>query len=315
MMLNQRRSGYRATTIEELETILSNFADEANVKRGLAFKPRPTDIIISPYAKCGTTWLQHIAHGLRTRGSMDFDEITIVTPWIEIAYDLGWDLDGPQVAEPRVYKSHTTWHEVPKGGRYICAFRNSHDAFVSYYRFFEGFMFEPGTINLETLLHWRWPRDKVDSQGYWHHLSSWWEQRHNKDVLLLCYEDMKADLPGTVRKIARFMEIALDEELLDIVTRQSSREFMLAHKHHFDEHPTAQYLEKRANLPTPISAHKVTPGPLDEARYQLSPLHKAMLDDIWREQITPRFGLARYDDLRQSLRELHRANGDPDRQD
>ena len=314
-MLNQNRSGSRATSIEELEAILSNFTEEANVQRGLAFKPRPTDVIISPYAKCGTTWLQQIAHGLRTRGSLDFDEITLVTPWIEVAYDLGWDLDGPQVAEPRVYKSHTTWHEVPKGGRYICAFRNSHDAFVSYYRFFEGFMFEPGAISLEELLHWRWPRDKVDSQGYWHHLSSWWEQRHNKNVLLLCYEDMKADLPGTVRKIARFMGITLDDELLDIVVRQSSREFMLAHKHHFDEHPTAQHLKKRANLPTPISAHKVTPVLLDETRYQLSPLHKAMLDDIWREQITSRFGLASYDNLRQSLRELHRSIGDLARHD
>ena len=170
----------RATTIEELDDILDKFFDKESYQRGLAFKPQLSDIIISPYAKCGTTWLQHIVHGLRTRGSMDFEEINAVTPWIEVAYDVGWDLKATQVAEPRVYKSHLSWHDIPKGGRYICSFRQSDTAIVSHYRFFEGWMFEPGTISLEKLLAWRCPRDRVDSQGYWHHLSSWWDQRHNK---------------------------------------------------------------------------------------------------------------------------------------
>jgi hypothetical protein len=29
-----------------------------------------------------------------------------------------------------------------------------HDAIVSFYRFFEGCLFEPGTISLEALTHW-----------------------------------------------------------------------------------------------------------------------------------------------------------------
>lgn len=303
-------SGSRATTVKELDAIEAKFWDEASQARGLAFKPQPSDIIISSYAKCGTTWLQQIAHGLRTRGNMDFDEISTVMPWIEVAYDVGWDLDGPQVAEPRVYKSHCSWHDVPKGGRYICSFRHSHDAIVSFYRFFEGSHFEADTISLETLMAWRWPRDEVDSQGYWYHLSSWWEQRHNKDVLLLCYEDMKADLPGTVRTIAHFMGITLDDALFDIVVRQSSRQFMLAHEHQFDSRHIRDIGEKRAGLPPAIDFSTVTPGASNELRYQLSPALKTKLDDIWREQITPRFDIESYEDLRQSLRELHQSNDD-----
>jgi hypothetical protein len=236
---------------------------------------------------------------------MEFDEINTVTPWIEIAYDVGWDLEAPQMAEPRVYKSHLSWHDIPKGGRYICSFRHSHDAIVSFYRFFEGWYFEPGTISLETLIHWRWPRDELDSQGYWYHLGSWWEQRHNKDVLLLCYEDMKADLPGTVRKIARFMGITLDDALLDIVIRQSSREFMLVHRDQFDERHIREIGGKRAGLPPPIDTNRITPGTPNEARYQLSPALKKMLDDIWREQVQSKFGFKNYEELRQALRELH----------
>lgn len=294
----------RATTIEELENVLSNYFDETKTPLGLAFKPRPSDIIISPYAKCGTTWLQQITHGLRARGSMDFDEINTVIPWIEVAYDVGWDLEADQVARPRVYKSHASWYDIPKGCRYICSFRHPYDAFLSFYRFFEGWLFEPGTISLETLMHWRWPRDEVDSQGYWYHLISWWEQRHNPDVLLLCYENMKADLAGTVRKIAHFMGIELDESLLDVVVQQSSREFMLAHRHQFDECHMREIGGKRAGLPPPIDTSKVTAGTSNQARYQLSPAHKTELDDIWREQVQSKFGFKNYEDLCQTLTEL-----------
>ncbi len=301
----------RATSVEELEVVLNHFFDEGSFQRGLAFKPRPDDIIISPYAKCGTTWLQQIAHSLRTRGSMDFEEITAVTPWIEIAHDLGWDLEAPQEAAPRVFKSHLSWDRVPKGARYICSFRDCEDALISFYRFFEGWMFEPGAISLEEILHWRWPRAELDQKGYWFHLASWWEQRRNPDVLLLCYEDMKADLPGTVRRVARFMGIPLDQELLEIVVRQSSLDFMLAHRRQFDSHLEREVGDRRAGLPPAIDSDKVTPGAADRARYRLAPALKDRLERYWQEQIGARFGLPDYDSLRRALRELHEEVGRP----
>jgi hypothetical protein len=302
-MKNQMQRGSRATTIDELKTIMDQFWDQEARERGHAFKPEPSEIVLSPYPKSGTTWLMQIVHGLRTRGSMEFDEINDVIPWITIAYDVGWDLDAPQVAEPRVFHIHASWHDVPKGAHYIIPFRHYHDLIVSFYRFFEGWFFEPGTISLETFISWRWPRDEMNNQGYWYHLSSWWEQRHNQNVLLLCYEDMKVDLPGSVQKIAHFMDIALDDDLLEIVTRQSSREFMLAHRHQFDEHLLVQIGGRRAGLP-PSKPRKITSGTSNKARYQLSSALKKELDDIWSEQIQPKFGFKNYEELRQSLKDL-----------
>lgn len=294
----------RATTLKELEVVLDKFFDETKTPLGLAFKPHPSDIIITPYAKCGTTLLQQITHGLRTRGSMDFDEIEAVVPWLEIAFDMGWNLEAPQVANPRLYKSHVSWHDIPKGCRYICSFRHPYTAIVSFYRFFEGWLFEPETISLEDLTRWRWPRDRADRQGYWYHLTSWWEQRYKQNVLLLCYEDILADPSRTIQKIARFMEIELDDSLLEIVLRQSSREFMLAHKHQFDEHHLRDIGGKRAGLPPPIDSGKVTSGASDDSRYKL-PLHiKQELDEIWQEQVKPKFGIENYEELRQALQNM-----------
>ena len=45
---------------------------EKSVEVGLAMKPRPTDVFVSTYPKCGTTWMTQILHMLRTGGNMDF---------------------------------------------------------------------------------------------------------------------------------------------------------------------------------------------------------------------------------------------------
>jgi len=299
----------RATKPEELDAIMDRLFTLESRQRGLAFRPRPSDVIISPYAKSGTTWLQQIVHGLRTSGSMDFDEITAVTPWIEVAYDVGWDLEAEQVSQPRVFKSHLSYHDIPKGGRYIISFRNPRDALVSFFRFFEGWFFEPGSISLEELARWRWPRGEVDNSGYWYHLISWWEQRHNENVLLLSFEDMKADLPGTVEKIARFLGIELDDRLFDIVVRQSSKEFMLAHVEYFNESYTRRLGEQQAGLPPNGNSNKVTPGALNKAHYKLSPALERELEDIWQEQVQARYGFRDYEELRLALKRLHYSNG------
>ena len=107
----------RPTTIQEMHERLKFFSTEEGWRRGLAYKPDPTDVFIVTPPKCGTTWMQQIVHGLRTRGSMDFDEISRVVPWINMAYDVGIDIYAPQVAHPQAFKTHTHLDEVPKGGK------------------------------------------------------------------------------------------------------------------------------------------------------------------------------------------------------
>src|SRR5689334_4509357 len=102
------------------------------------FVPGSTDVIISPYGKCGTTMLQQMFHTLRTRGDMDFDDISRVVPWIEMSPVLGLDLNAPQRAEPRGFKSHLSYRSVPKGARYVVSLRDPKDAVVSMYHFMEG---------------------------------------------------------------------------------------------------------------------------------------------------------------------------------
>jgi hypothetical protein len=118
---------------------------------------------------------------------------------------------------------------------------------------------------------------------------------------------MKTDLPTTVQTVARFMRIALDDELLDIVVRQSSKEFMLAHKTHFDDHLIQQQGERRGGVPADPETSKVTPGVPNHERYKLSLELKGELDAIWHKMIYQRFGFEDYSALHVALAALSRS--------
>lgn len=291
----------RATSFREFRWLLDHLTTHEGMARGLALELRPTDVVISPFAKCGTTWLQQIVHGLRTRGDMDFDDISRVVPWIEVGTDLGIDLDAEQRAEPRAFKSHLPWGLVPKGGRYIVSLRNPGDAAVSMYRFMEGWFLEPGAISIGDFVRQQYlERDRSD--GYWAHLLSWWEHRHDENVLLLAYEEMKDDLPETVRRVAEFIGVPLDDELLEIVVRQSSLAFMTEHKSKFDDLLDRERSERVIGLPPGSDSAKVREGSVGSRKVELPPKIQGALDAVWTESITPRLAFADYDELLAELR-------------
>ena len=285
----------RPTSLEEMRERTKGMMTEEGRAYGLAFPLQPTDVVITPYGKSGTTWLQQIVHGLRTRGDMDFYDISRVVPWLETSHDLGIDLHAPQRGHPRAFKSHLNWYDIPKGGRYIVSIRDPKDVLVSGYRFAEGWFFEPGSIDIGT-----WAKESLenrDKHGYWGHLRSWWEQRHNENVLLLCYEIMTQDLPGTVRTVAQFIGVPLDDELLDIVIRQSSLNFMLAHKDRFDDHLIRTLSEQKAGLPPGSDSAKVRKGEVGSHRYELPQTLSEAMDQIWREEIEAKLGFPTYQAL------------------
>jgi hypothetical protein len=302
--ISDARPGSRPASFDEYVARMAGFFSKEGFRAALAFRPRPTDVIITPFGKSGTTWLQQVFHGLRTRGDMDFDDISRVVPWIETAYDLGIDLEAPQRGEPRGFKSHLSYDVVPKGARYIVSIRDPKDALVSAYRFAEGWFFEPGSVPIEAYAR-RQFMQRVGPAGrrgdYWHHLASWWPHRNDPNVLYMSYEAMNRDLATTVRRVASFVGIALDDELFDIVMRQSSLEFMLAHKDRFDDRLMRERSEALLGLPPGSDSAKVRKGRVGEHTRELSAELCAELDAIWRTEIGATLGYASYAELTDAL--------------
>jgi hypothetical protein len=284
----------------EVRSRQARMMTKAGWRYALSFQPRPTDVIITPYAKSGTTWVQQIVHGLRTRGDMQFDEITSVIPWLEMAHDLGMDLNQPQVGQPRAFKSHLNWDNVPKGARYIYVIRDPKDVVVSMYHFMAGWWFETAAISLATFAREQFLQPQSPG-AYWAHIRSWWPHRHDPNVLFLCYEDMQTDLPRAVRRIAAFVGCTLDEELLDIVVRQSSLAFMRAHQRQFDDHLIREARDAVCGLPPGGESSKVRAGNVGDHARELPLAESADFDRVWREEIEATLGFPSYAALRAAL--------------
>ena len=291
----------RARTIAEFnESVGKLFVPQEIGASIAAWRPRPTDVVISPFGKCGTTWLQQIFHTLRTRGDMDFDDISRVVPWIETAGALGLDIEAPQRAEPRGFKSHLAHDALPPGAKGIVSFRDPRDALVSMYRFMEGWFMEPGAVPIADFAY-NWIGRDVD-RSYWGHLLSWWNVRHDPDVLVMSYEQMIAQPEASIRQVAAFCGIALDDDLLALTLERSSIAFMLAHKDRFDDAMARKLSESRCNLPLGSDSSKVRQGGVGGHKAELTPEIIAKLDARWRDLVTPVTGFTDYAALEAALR-------------
>jgi hypothetical protein len=294
---------HRARSMAEMAEIQGRMATQADWFAGFRnYRPRASDIIISPFGKCGTTWLQQGFHTLRTRGDMDFDDISRVVPWIETSHILGLDLKAPQRGKPRGFKSHLSYTAIPKGARYVVSLRDPKDAMVSMYRFMEGWFFEPGAISISEFAADRGLAKPEEATSYWSHLLSWWAERDNPDVLVLTYEYMSDEPEATIRRLAAFCGIAVDDDLVALTLERTSLAFMLAHKDRFDDLMMRQLSETRCGLPPGSDSAKVREGRVGGHAKELPAPVAAEMDAIWARLVAPKTGFADYAALEAALR-------------
>ena len=292
----------RAHSAPEFGELMGKMFVPEQVARAIkSYEPRSSDVIISPYGKCGTTWLQQTFHQLRTGGDMDFDDISRVVPWIEPTIGLEIDINAEQRAEPRGFKSHLSYTAIPKGARYIVSLRNPKDAFVSMFRFMEGWFIEPGTVPIEHFFE-GWKSGGPEGGGYWDHLLSWWEQIDNPDVMLVTYEHMIETPEDHVRAVAEFCGIPLSDDLLALALERSSLAYMLEHKDRFDDAMNRRLSERRCNVPSGSDSAKVRKGGVGGHKKELPAEIADAMDAIWAERIEPVLGFADYAALDAALR-------------
>jgi len=289
--------GRRAQSLKEHgELIAKAFAQPEGAPKPDALQIRASDVVITPFAKSGTTWLQQMVHTLRTGGDMDFDDISRVVPWIENSSMLGLDINAEQRANPRAFKSHLTCEELPAGGKYINSVRDPRDALFSMYKFMEGWFIEPGTVPLE-----EFAQQFIDRGGYWKHLLSWWNVRNEDFVLFLCYETMQKEIDLSVERVADFVGIPLTTELKTITLKHTSIDFMKQHKDRFDDAMMRKLSEEQAGIPVGSDSSKVREGRVGDHKENLSHTINKALHEVWQREITPITGCENYQKLQEKL--------------
>lgn len=184
------------------------------------FVPRPTDVLITTAPKAGTTWMQQILHQLRTQGDASFDSIFEVVPWLEMPRpNVPWTdtlAQYERIENPRIFKTHCTYEQTPgvDVARIILTLRDPRDCCVSLFHHVNGFNLEalPGAPNM-SFDNMQQCVDRFLSFGAWYrNVASWWPHRRQRNVLILRYQDVTADLPGALDRIVSFLGWQLTPE-------------------------------------------------------------------------------------------------------
>ena len=206
------------------------------------YTPTAADVFVATFSKSGTNWMMQMAQQIAYFGEAEFEHIHDLVPWPEPPIPFGTaELDDDSIARKsptglRVIKAHYEREFIPfhAVAKYIVVVRDPKEVFVSSYYF--------GKETIGTLLgvdytvaEWLSLFQTADFPfGYWaEHTASWWSVRHQANVLLLLYNDIKRNPRQTVQQVAELMGVALTNEQVDKVVEKSSFAYMKAHQSQF----------------------------------------------------------------------------------
>jgi aryl sulfotransferase len=214
-----------------------------------SFEFRDDDIIIDTWAKSGTTWTQQIMAQLIFNGQEGLAAMDLA-PWLDMRFiplDDVLEMLGAQ-EHRRFIKSHLPADALrmsPKA-KYIFLARDGRDVIWSLHNhlrhqtdeFWEILNTLPNRVGPEAhppcedvreFFHefvdngshfYDWP--------YFDHIQSWWDIRHAPNIMLVHFNDLKADMEGTIRKMASFVDIEIDEEKWPDIVEHCTFDYMKA---------------------------------------------------------------------------------------
>ncbi len=212
------------------------------------FRFRDDDIIIATYAKSGTTWLQQIVSQLIFDGEEGLP-VAEMSPWLDLRVPPK-EVKLPEVekqAHRRFVKTHLPVDALvfsPKA-KYLYIGRDGRDVVWSLYNhhananevWYQALNATPGRVGppiepppdttRQYFQDWL-AKDGFPFWPFWENVASWWEIRDLPNVLMVHFADLKADMPGEIRRIAAFLDIPIDEAKWDAIVEHCTFDYMQA---------------------------------------------------------------------------------------
>jgi aryl sulfotransferase len=209
------------------------------------FKFRDDDIIISTYAKSGTTWTQQILAQLIFNG-IEGQDVAAVSPWIDLRVMPPEAIAGLEhLPHRRFVKTHLPVDALVFSPRakYIYIGRDGRDMLWSLYNhhlnandtFYDalnntpgrvGPPIEPPTDSVHDYFRQWLAEDGFPFWPFWENVRSWWAIRNLPNVKLVHFGDLKKDLAGSIRDIAAFLDIPIDEKTFPAIVEHCSFDYM-----------------------------------------------------------------------------------------
>jgi aryl sulfotransferase len=213
------------------------------------FKFRDDDIIISTYAKSGTTWMQQIISQMLFNGDTEIDT-QAMSPWIDFRLPPK-EVKLPQVeaqTHRRFIKTHLPVEALvfsPKA-KYIYIGRDGRDVLWSLYNhhamgneaMYDALNNSPGRVgpplepppdDIREYWHTWLAKDGFPYWSFWENVRSWWAIRNLPNMMMVHFEVLKRRMPEEMRRIAKFLDIPIDESKWDVIVEHCTFDWMKEH--------------------------------------------------------------------------------------
>lgn len=212
------------------------------------FQFRPDDVVIATYGKSGTTWTQQIVAQLVFNGAEGID-VPHLSPWVDLRIMPPEAIAGlEQITHRRFVKTHLPVDALvfSPEAKYLYIGRDGRDAIWSMYNhhananqhWYDLLNNTPGLIGdpiqkppesiHEYYRQW-FTGDGYPFWSFWENVRSWWNVRRLPNVKLLHFNQMKADLCGSIRDVAAFLDIPIDETKFPDIVEHCSFSYMKSH--------------------------------------------------------------------------------------
>lgn len=243
------------------------------------FVAKDGDVFVVTYLRSGTTWTEQMVHLLVNNGVQGEQRITDAVPWLEtLPHRPNGMHEFLKTLPPRrLFTSHLPYPLMPPRNnttaKVVYVARNPKDVATSTYFHNQSKGGYEGTWDEHFQL---FLTSDVGCGPYFDHVLPWWEaSQHDKNILFLKYEDMKNDHAGNVARIASFLDLQADSQLIDKVVALSSFKSMSS-----GESTNFNWIPQREGVPTHFRK-----GDIGDWRNQFTEAQSRQLDALYMEKL------------------------------
>ena len=207
-------------------------------------EPRDGDIVVATPYKSGTTWMQNIVLHLIFQ-DLQIRAIDDYSPWVDGRIRPLDDM--LNLLNSQEHRCCMKCH-LPLDGlrlyeqmQYIVVGRDPRDVFMSLWNHYRAYTSEvmaamnetPGRVGPPMPLcpndiHEFWDQWITrgwfdwETEGYPHwsnlrHVQTWWDYRHLQNTLFVHFNDLLADLPGEIRRLADYLKISCSDDMVQSI--------------------------------------------------------------------------------------------------
>jgi hypothetical protein len=243
------------------------------------FVVRNGDVFVVTYPRSGTTWTEQMVHLLVNKGEQGDQRLTDAVPWLEtLSHRPNGMLEFLKTLPPRrLFTSHLPNPLMPQvnntTAKIVYVARNPKDVAISTYFHNQSKLGYEGTWEEHLQL---FMNSDVGFGPYFDHILPWWQASQNDGhILFMKYEEMKHDHAGSVARLASFLDLAPDSQLIDRVVTLSSFQSMTS-----NEATNFDWIHQRADVPKHFRK-----GDIGDWRNHFSGEQSQQMDDLFMKKM------------------------------